>query len=117
MSYLTRFVNAFLAVTITAFIWGTDSQLATAQQTPPTVISLNSLNAPPSADWINQKSKALQARPDLGAAELTKLYELKSSEKQPLADSIIAELIWKSCSSKKWNDALCELAAKLMSSP
>lgn len=117
MSYPTNLVNVCIAVFISAFVLGADSQSASAQQTPPAVISLNSLNAPPSGEWINQKSKALQARPDLGAAELTKLYELKSSEKQPLADSIIAELIWKSCASKKWNDALCELAAKLMSSP
>ena len=72
-----------------------------------------------------------------GSAECSPLHQLKgshggffhfkektffnsvkiSSEKQPLADSIIAELIWKSCASKKWNDALCELAATLMSSP
>ena len=93
MSYPTKLVNVCIAVFISAFVLGTDSQSASAQQTPPAVISLNSLNAPPSGEWINQKSKALQSKPDLGAAELTKLYELKSSEKQPLADSIIAELI------------------------
>lgn len=59
-------------------------------------------------------AKKCSEEEDLGVKELRGLAA--SQKENPLAESQAAEILWRIFTLKKWNDALCELAADLLAS-
>lgn len=58
---------------------------------------------------------------DYGASVLREIREVVAKSDSPrvklLADGLVAEIIWRIFAKKKWNDALCLVAAEILDSP